>query len=343
MSQLLRLHSDLGPLTEDVEELLARFQQTDSVRYEVFLAIWREMRFSDLFLGIPRMSELTRFCRVALAAAVKYFLPPYSYQIRVGGLYLMYGFYHTQLAVPPLNIRLSLGDWEHVQHLLGESVHCGHYDTAYILKRLVATKAIHYTAMPHHLTFRQCRQTTTERVCAKFLSPTVRVQELLSTELLEEAANVESLYENLKKNVMAKNGLVTVTRPGFSDRLKDCAIDFVTWQQNNLAARRDASPDQQGEPAGTECGGRARLLSAIKDKCYASYQEVSKSRRHRKVETAVEIKVEAPGSGTEQIQEIVGGRRKRPVSLRARTRNALRVPDKLEPSKIWVVSTPEGD
>jgi len=34
----------------DCEELLGRFQQTDTVRFEEFSAIWREMDFSSVFL-----------------------------------------------------------------------------------------------------------------------------------------------------------------------------------------------------------------------------------------------------------------------------------------------------
>ena len=34
---------------DDCEELLARFQKTESVRFEVFAGIWREMKFSEIF------------------------------------------------------------------------------------------------------------------------------------------------------------------------------------------------------------------------------------------------------------------------------------------------------
>lgn len=33
----------------DCEELLSRFQRTESVRFEVFSKIWREMKFSHIF------------------------------------------------------------------------------------------------------------------------------------------------------------------------------------------------------------------------------------------------------------------------------------------------------
>lgn len=33
----------------DCEELLSRFQKTESVRFETFSRIWREMKFSQIF------------------------------------------------------------------------------------------------------------------------------------------------------------------------------------------------------------------------------------------------------------------------------------------------------
>lgn len=33
----------------DCEELLSRFQRTESVRFETFTEIWREMKFSEIF------------------------------------------------------------------------------------------------------------------------------------------------------------------------------------------------------------------------------------------------------------------------------------------------------
>ncbi|KAM9740726.1 snRNA-activating protein complex subunit 1-like [Menidia menidia] len=85
----------LGELTEDVERLLGGFQRSDSVRFRVFCGLWREARFPEVFLGLAPPDRKC-FCRVAMATAVRYFLPPYSYQIRVGGLYLMFALFHTQ-------------------------------------------------------------------------------------------------------------------------------------------------------------------------------------------------------------------------------------------------------
>lgn len=190
------------PLTEDVGTLLGRFQHIASVRLERFTALWRDARFSDVFLGIPSMSEMRRFCRVAMATAVKYFLPPYCYQVRVGGLYLMYAFYYTQLATPPVRIRLALRDWDDVQKFLQDSIACRHLDVIYVYRKLVSDKAMDYTAMPHLLVFQRPKKAKEQRVCAGMLARVTAVQELLTEDYLEEVANVQNHYHKIKNQLV---------------------------------------------------------------------------------------------------------------------------------------------
>ncbi|XP_068570213.1 snRNA-activating protein complex subunit 1-like [Cebidichthys violaceus] len=338
------IYSDVfdSPLTEDVEELLARFQQTDSIRFEDFSSIWREMSFSDVFRGVLGVGEMKRFCRVALATAVKFFMPPYSYQIRVGGLYLMFGLYHTQLASPPVKIRLALKDWAVVQKFIKDSVDSGHQDVVYIFKKLVATKAIHYAAMPHFLTFQKQRKPKRENVCAGFLGRTTAVQELSSADVLEEVTNIQSQYEELKEATAVVSREVTMTHRDLSARLKGCMSEFIAWQQRTFSQdnKDKNSGDEEEEPTEAECSSssRARLLSSIKQKSYSNFQEASKSRRHRQAETA-----ESSSSGAEQVQEASSAtlQRRRPPSLRARTRKSLGVTREECKLQAWLLSVPE--
>uniref|UniRef100_A0A3Q3MH91 snRNA-activating protein complex subunit 1-like n=1 Tax=Mastacembelus armatus TaxID=205130 RepID=A0A3Q3MH91_9TELE len=324
---------------KDVEELLARFQQTDSIRYEVFSAIWREMSFSDVFTGVVSTGEMKRFCRVTMATAMKYFLPPYTYQIRVGALYLTFGFYHTQLAVPPVNARLALKDWAHVQKFLKDSVHAGHYDVVYIYHKLVAAKAIHYTAMPHFLTFQKQRKPKKDPVCAEFLGRTTAVRELISTEFLDELTNVQSHYNKLKEATVDIKCQVTMAHRDFTTRLSDCVSEFTTWQLRTFSqdSQDRYSGDDEEKPVEGKSSGssRARLLSSIKHKSYSSFEGASKSRRHRQAEV-----VDSSSSGAEQVRET--SRRKKVPSLRARTWKTLGVVQEEKKLQAWLLSAPDN-
>ncbi|CAJ1059171.1 snRNA-activating protein complex subunit 1-like [Xyrichtys novacula] len=324
------------PLTEDVEELLTRFQLTDSVRYEVFSAIWREMCFSDVFRGSNSGGDMKRFCRVALATALKYFLPPYSYQIRVGGLYLMFAFYHTQLVVPPVQIRLALRDWAPVETFLKDTKDSGHLDVIYIYQKLVNTKAFHYTAMPHFLTFNKQRKPQREPVCAEFLGRTTAVPDLLSEETLEEVTNIQSLYEKQKGATKEVSTQATMTHQGFATQLQDCMTKFVTWQQKTFSQDKDKNSDEEEEDKDSG-ESRAKLLSSIKQKSFRNFQLASKARRHRQAEV-----VDSSGSGAEQVQEATAPARSRKTpSLRARTWMSLGVTKEESTLQAWLLSAPE--
>lgn len=323
-----------SPLTEDVEELLGGFQLTDSVRYQVFASIWRQMAFSDVFLGIPSMNEMKRFCRVALATAVKYFLPPYSYQIRVGGLYLMFSFYYTQLSTPPMKIRLALKDWSEVHKFLKQSVDSGHHDVIYIYQKLVFSKAFDYTAMPHLLSFQKQRKKKKNEVCAEFLGRTTAVQDLLSADIFDEMTNIQNLYEKMKattEEVKAKQ--ISMTHQEFVTGLKDCMSTFISWQQKTFSQENKDKSTAEDEDKTAEAPSRARLLSSIKHKSYSQFQGAPKSRRHRQPE-AVEDAADVHRATMTQ------GRK---PSLRARTHKNLRVTQDKKRINMWLLTAPEPD
>lgn len=333
-------------LTRDVEELLSRFQGADSVRYSDFSLIWREMRFADVFLGICRSGEAKSFTRVSLATATKYFLPPYSFQIRVGGLYLMFAFYHTQLVVPPVNIRLALKDRAAVQKFLLDSLDAGHYDIVYIYEKLVAAKAFHYSAMPHPLHFQKQKKPKRESVCASFLGRTSAVHDLLSLDLLEELSNVHVHYTKLKEGTAEVGSRVSMSQRDLVPPLEGCMKEFVTWQQKTFSRRQDdKNTDDEGDEeqekkkkkrqSKAESSSRVSLLQSIKQKSFQNFQVAPKSRRHRQTQV-----VDSAGSGAEQVPE---GPKKwqRPPSLRARTWKSLGVPEEETKTQAWLLSAPE--
>uniref|UniRef100_A0A3B4ARU5 Small nuclear RNA activating complex, polypeptide 1b n=1 Tax=Periophthalmus magnuspinnatus TaxID=409849 RepID=A0A3B4ARU5_9GOBI len=328
------------PFTEDVEELLARFQQTDTVRFEAFLAIWSDMRFSDVYYGMPSMSEMKRFCRVTLATAVKYFLPPYSYQIRAGGLYLMYGLYHSQLAIPPVSIRLALKDWSHVEKFVQDSINSGHHDVVYIFKKLVAKKAIHYTAMPNFLYFRKQRTPNREALCADFIGRSTVIQDLLSADILEEMSNIQNHYEKMKAAMPEVHSKISMTHQDLVTNLKDCMSEFIFWQNKTfpLNKRKDQDEEKEEETV-EEPTNRAKLLSSIKQKSYNQFQGGSKARRHRPVEVAIDS-----NSGLEDLQTMTSttSRKKRPTSLFRRTKNKFGVTEDKRQFNNWLLTLPEN-
>lgn len=273
-------------MKSDCEELLSRFQTTESVRFQLFSDIWREMKFEQIFYGTMKHEKRT-FSRLVLDTAYRYFLPPFSFQIRVGGLYLLYSLFHCQTASPSEQIRLSLKDWEDVKKFEKDAVNAQHFDVTFILRQMMFHKAFHFTAMPTLLVFKKKRKIEGSPLCEEFMERTSRPQELINTELLEELSNIHDLYEKMKVSVASSSeqapSSVNLIRKDLVPQLRSTVVDFYKWQQ-----RKDETDDDEDSGEGTssqqECSRRAELVASIKSKAYGNAAEASKSRRHRQVE-----------------------------------------------------------
>ncbi|KAL1254620.1 hypothetical protein QQF64_016849 [Cirrhinus molitorella] len=318
-----------APFKSDCEELLGRFQQTESVRFEEFSAIWREMDFSAVFFGTHSDHEKRSFTQLTFTIAYRYILPPYSFQIRVGSLYMIYGLYNTQLTWPKEKIRIALKDWYDVQKLITDAKTCQHLDVVYIFKRLLSSKAFCFTAMPKKLTFEGSGRVQ-HNVNEEFRDRRDRVAELASTEMLEEIANVHGHYERLKKSATPTSSGVTLLNLTYS--VKKCASEYQQWQDKTAAAKDKSSKEETTQKS--ESSSRADLLAAIKSKTYGQVSKGTKSRRHRRVEMVTSD----PGT-----DEALFSQKKRPPSLRTRTWQNFGKPGQPEPTKEWLLSVMEED
>ncbi|XP_065113276.1 snRNA-activating protein complex subunit 1a [Paramisgurnus dabryanus] len=318
------------PVKNDCEDLLGRFQQTESVRYEEFSAVWRGMDFSSLFYGHQSIHEKRSFTRLTLTVAYNYLIPPYSFQIRVGALYMIYGLYNQQLVWPKEKVRIAIKDWCHIQQLIADAKSCKHLDVAYIFFRLLSEKAFHFTAMPKKLTFISGDRVQ-HNVNEEFRARRDNVAELASAELLEEIANVHGCYEKMKNALLPKSAGVTLLN--LAGALKKCTFEYQQWQERAAAARTKNAKKKEASNK-SESSNRADLVASIKTKSYGHLTKESRSRRHRQTEMAMT----SPGT-----DEALFGRKKKPPSLKARTYQSLGNPGETEQTKEWLLSVMEED
>uniref|UniRef100_A0A2K6RXT4 Small nuclear RNA activating complex polypeptide 1 n=1 Tax=Rhinopithecus roxellana TaxID=61622 RepID=A0A2K6RXT4_RHIRO len=186
-------------LQTDCEALLSRFQETDSVRFEDFTELWRNMKFGTIFCGRMRNLEKNMFTKEALALAWRYFLPPYTFQIRVGALYLLYGLYNTQLCQPKQKIRVALKDWDEVLKFQQDLVNAQHFDAAYIFRKLRLDRAFHFTAMPKLLSYRMKKKIHRAEVTEEFKDPSDRVMKLITSDVLENPSLKSKINDGKEK------------------------------------------------------------------------------------------------------------------------------------------------
>ncbi|XP_012789073.2 snRNA-activating protein complex subunit 1 isoform X2 [Sorex araneus] len=293
-------------LQADCETLLSRFQETDSVRFEDFTELWRNMKFGSIFCGKMRNLEKNSFTKEALALAWRYFLPPYTFQIRVGALYLLYGLYNTQLCQPKQKIRVALKDWDEVLKFQQDLINAQHFDAAYIFRKLRLDKAFHYTAMPKLLSYRMKKKAQRAEVTEEFKDPNDRVMKLITSDVLEEMLNVHDHYQNMKHIISADRSnpdkALSLIKDDFFDNIKNIVLEHQQWQADRknppLKLKvKDGEEKREGSSRESEKCERAETLAKIKSKAFSVVVQASKSRRHRQVKLDSSDSDSASGQG----------------------------------------------
>ncbi|NXC96695.1 SNPC1 protein, partial [Certhia familiaris] len=214
------------------------FQQADTVRFERFAELWRERRFHTVFYGRARALERNKLAKKTLGVAQQYFFPPYSFQIRVGALYLLYGLYNAQLCQPKQKIRIALKDWPEIQKFQQDLLDSQHYDAAYIFRKLRLARAFHFTAMPKPLTYRTKKKTEESYFKEEFKDPSNRVSSLITSDVLEELMNIHDHYHKMKCVISADKSQpdksLSLIKDDFVVNLKDITLEHQEWHQNRM-------------------------------------------------------------------------------------------------------------
>ncbi|XP_065449864.1 snRNA-activating protein complex subunit 1 isoform X2 [Chrysemys picta bellii] len=234
-------------LQTDCEALLSSFQETDNVRFEVFSGLWRERRFHTIFHGQTRPLEKNKFTQKALDLAWRYFLPPYTFQIRVGALYLLYGLYSTQLCKPKQKLSFRTK-----KKMRGTELKEEFKELSNRVSRLITNDVLEEMMNVHdHYQKMKCLISTDKSQPDKALS-------LIKDEFVINIKNTILEYQQWQQDKMKS-----------SSKAKD---------SEEMTDKKEGGTSQDSE--GSE---RASALAKIKYKSYNAVAEASKSRRHRQV------------------------------------------------------------
>ncbi|XP_020752078.1 snRNA-activating protein complex subunit 1 [Odocoileus virginianus] len=306
-------------LKDDCEALLSRFQEMDSVRFEDFTELWRSMKFGTIFCGRMRNLEKNTFTKEALTSAWRYFLPPYTFQIRVGALYLLYGLYNTQLCQPKQKIRVALKDWDEILKFQQDLINAQHFDAAYIFRRLRLDRAFHFTAMPKLLSYRMKKKIQRTEITEEFKDPNDRVMKLITSDVLEEMMNVHDHYQRMKHVISADKSnpekSLNLIKDDFFDNIKNIVLEHQQWHKDRknpplkLKVKGGEEKSERNSQQSERCE-RAESLAKIKSKAFSVVVQASKSRRHR------QVKVDFSDSESSQVQTKTTRKRRNKETLK---------------------------
>ncbi|KAI8777741.1 uncharacterized protein LOC106072603 [Biomphalaria glabrata] len=128
----------------DFKRLMNDYIKLKTVRYEEFSKLWREKKMEYLYIGRSSDREAREFVEEIMLIALEYFLPPYQFQVRVGGLYLLYGLYEIQPIIPKVKIRLTSSQWKDIVTFEQQASQQNHLDVIYVFHRLFEEKAFQF-------------------------------------------------------------------------------------------------------------------------------------------------------------------------------------------------------
>ncbi|XP_054304625.1 snRNA-activating protein complex subunit 1 isoform X2 [Pongo pygmaeus] len=246
-------------LQTDCEALLSRFQETDSVRFEDFTELWRNMKFGTIFCGRMRNLEKNMFTKEALALAWRYFLPPYTFQIRVGALYLLYGLYNTQLCQPKQKLSYRMKKKIHRAEVTEEFK-----DPSDRVMKLITSDVLEEMLNVHD------HYQNMKRVISVDKSKPDKALSLIKDDFFDNIKNIVLEHQQWQKD--RKN-------PSLKSKMND------------------GEEKMEGNSQETERCERAESLAKIKSKAFSVVIQASKSRRHRQVKLDSSDSDSASGQG----------------------------------------------
>ncbi|KAK3108890.1 hypothetical protein FSP39_018062 [Pinctada imbricata] len=292
----------------DFEQLLQRFTDTETVRYENFAAIWRDMKMTFLFAGRLNDRETREFTEDCLHIALQYYLPPYNFQVRVGGLYLLYGLYMTQPLVVKAKIRVTPEKWDSIVEFQGEAHRQEHLDVDYVFHKLRVVRAFLFCATPTEAVILEKPSVGDEATESdQFKEEQSILYTLFSTDVLEQMAAVHHNYHKVKVgmegedaqnpakslDVINKELIPTVTKAIVHYQMKRKAANSSQKKSGFTDDEEDPNdPDYNIYDTKEDIGGRSKK-KRLKAKAFQNVAE-TKSARQRK-----RLKKEESTSGEE--------------------------------------------
>ncbi|XP_019635016.1 PREDICTED: snRNA-activating protein complex subunit 1-like [Branchiostoma belcheri] len=259
-------------LRTDCERLLQLFTETNSVRYEQFSALWRQTNFSLIHYGRKEAREQKEFIEGAFQIVQNFLLPPYSFQVRVGALYLLYGLYYTQLNNPKVKIRMTLKMWCELLVFHQEVTEQQHLDVDFIFRTLRMDKAFLFTATPTQLIFgtKEKLPDDEDRENDQLKEQQSILPQVLG-DSLEQLQDIHEKYHNMKCELGGggrPDPSLGVVKTGIAESIAEKIHKYEEWRKTTKGRM--------------ESRERASRIAQIKGKSYGTFAKLPSHIRHMK-------------------------------------------------------------
>ncbi|XP_005089867.1 uncharacterized protein LOC101853596 isoform X2 [Aplysia californica] len=292
----------------DFKRLMNSFLSQNTVRYEVFSEIWREKNMSYICACRSSDREAREFMERIFVIALEYFLPPFQFQVRVGGLYLLYALFQIQPVVPKVKIRLTRSQWEDSLFLKQQAALQSHLDVVYIFNRLLCEHAFLFCLTAAEMSMPRGAvdvRDDEESLADELREERSSINSLFNYESMEQLSYLQDQYRQMKIGLSGPeatkpNKSLNVVNDGLVEDLILMLQSFRTKVSgiSKYGKRNDTHPVEEVEVV--ESTGNRR--SAIKAQAYS---QVS-TQRSRKTHVVV-VEEEAGSSSVQKSPQKHGG------------------------------------
>ncbi|XP_071494723.1 snRNA-activating protein complex subunit 1-like [Diadema antillarum] len=274
-------------LQRDVDGLLARFINSQSVRYEEFSRIWRELNFPLIFCGLKNSTTERTFAGEVFFIALKYLLPPTDLQRKIFGMYLLYGIYYTQPCKPPMKlhklawspakpvfhehhsgsgpskldkIRVTKEHWDALLELYRELQKAEHLDAAYIFLKMRRNQIFHFVVHTKPMLY---TRTYRDDAYDKWKSGKEILTATFHDDLLEQLHTIHSQYQEMKQNLGLNNNLSMKL-------VRDSMADYIVKRVHSHLLSDEEEEESEVEPEANPVQERAARIATLKNKSFST-------------------------------------------------------------------------
>lgn len=233
----------------DMETLMKKFHETNSLRFVDFAKCWREMRMSLIFCGFTKRVELLEFVEECCIITSGELSESNDVSRRVAALYLLYSLHFKQPMNVKSPIRVTIKMYAEIKSLIEFARANGHYDIFYCWRKLVTGGSIEQV---HALRLYGPAYIRGSKLLPGFVRSTNELAHELSDEVqpqLDELSQIHSQYMEMKRAIKDSgyNGQVEMLGcitdnilSDFKKRLSLFTEAYTTQPLNQLAVTNEA-------------------------------------------------------------------------------------------------------
>lgn len=135
---------DISAFSSDIDELVEAFTEIRGVELSQIKELWKSRSFTFIHEAKPNHVDPAFFMQALYSCALGFLEGDMPWLKKLGGLYVLYILYETQLFTPPFKIYLSTDDLENIYSLVKEAKAKGPLTALRVVNKMIMKDSFLY-------------------------------------------------------------------------------------------------------------------------------------------------------------------------------------------------------